>query len=77
MKSALLAFATALRLAPARGFVGLSPGPIQRRCKTAKYTFLPPTRRRERFVAPPTALALASGAEAGSAADAIRREIIH
>jgi len=65
MKSALLAFATALRLAPARGFVSLSPGPIQRhRCKTAKRcdTFLPPTRvtrRRE------TALALASGAEAG------------
>ena len=45
MKTALLAFATALRLAPARGFVSLSPGPIQRH-QTAKHTHLPPTRRR-------------------------------
>jgi hypothetical protein len=65
MKGALLAFATALlRLVPARGFVSVSPGPTQRH-QTAKHTHLPPTRRRERLVAPPTAIALASGAEAG------------
>ena len=65
MKSALLAFAIALlRLAPASGFVSVSPGPTQRH-QTAKPTFSPPTRRRERLVAPPTALSLASGAEAG------------
>ena len=51
-----------LRLAPARGFVRVSPGPIQRH-QTAKHTHLPPTQRR--LVRPPTALALASGAEAG------------
>ena len=46
MKTALLAFATAaLWLAPASGFVRVSPGPIQRH-QTAKHTHLPPTRRR-------------------------------
>ena len=63
MICALLACATALlRLAPARGFVSVSPGPIQRH-QTAKHTHLPPTRRRRDR--PSTALALASGAEAG------------
>ena len=62
MRIALLAFATALRVAPARGFVRVSPGLIQRH-QTAKHTHLPPTqRRRDR---PSTAIALASGAEAG------------
>ena len=55
MKPALLAFATALRLAPASGFVRVSPGPIQRH-QTAKHTHLPPTRRRRDR--PSTALAL-------------------
>ena len=65
MKTALLAFATALWLAPAHGFVSVSPGPIQRH-QTAKHTHLPPTRRRrESWDRPSTALALASGAEAG------------
>ena len=62
MKTALLAFATALWLAPAHGFVSVSPGPIQRH-QTAKHTHLPPTRRRRDR--PSTAHALASGAEAG------------
>ena len=57
MKSALLAFATALRVAPARGFVRVSPGPIQRH-QTAKHTHLPPTRRRRDR--PSTAIALGS-----------------
>ena len=67
MKSALLCATALLRLAPARGFVNLSLGPIQRhRWETAKHTFSS-TQRREplRLVRPPTALALASGAEAG------------
>ena len=61
MKTALLAFApAALWLAPASGFVRVTPGPIQRH-QTAKHTHLPPTRRRRDR--PSTALALASGAE--------------
>jgi len=55
MKTALLAFATALWLAPAHGFVSVSPGPIQRH-QTAKHTHLPPTRRRRDR--PSTAIAL-------------------
>ena len=61
MRQWLLAFS----LLPVRGFVVVSPSPIQRhRCENAKHTFLPPTWRRDRSVRPPTALSLAN-AEAG------------
>ena len=61
MRQALLAFA----LLPVRGFVVVSPSPIQRhRCENARRTLSSLTRRRERLVRPPTALSLAN-AEAG------------
>ena len=61
MRQALLAFA----LLPVRGFVVVSPSPIQRQgCENARRTLYPLMRRRERLVRPPTALALAN-AEAG------------